>query len=94
MLSWSSNMEELLTSLQSAQVSPSDEFFCELVKLELAYYSIDQRLFLSKRQQSTSAHNASAGDTAELTLPPPVDWESCTFNELQRGKPRFIHFCN
>lgn len=87
MMSWSSDMDAYLNDLQMAQVSPSDGFFCELVRIEHLYHTMDQQFFLSDRHQSASARDPNTIWMAEDFRSRLNSWRSrCDLNWLQRGE--------
>ncbi|KAG6005738.1 hypothetical protein E4U54_000286 [Claviceps lovelessii] len=79
-------MDAYLNDLQMAQVSPSDGFFCELVRIEHLYHTMDQQFFLSDRHQSASARDPNTIWMAEDFRSRLNSWRSrCDLNWLQRG---------
>ncbi|KAG5914669.1 hypothetical protein E4U42_000365 [Claviceps africana] len=93
MMSWSSDMDAYLSNLQKAQVSPSDGFFCELVRIEQLYHTMDQRLFLSDRHRSASVRDPLTISMAHDFRSRLNTWRSCCdLNWLQGALIEFSKF--
>ncbi|KAG5973040.1 hypothetical protein E4U55_000681 [Claviceps digitariae] len=93
MMSWSSDMDAYLQDLQRARVSPSDGFFCELVRIEQLYHTMDQQLFLSDRHQSASVRDPSTVRMVHDFRSRLNSWRSCCdLNWLQGALLDFSKF--
>ncbi|KAG6010491.1 hypothetical protein E4U21_006493 [Claviceps maximensis] len=93
MMSWSSDMDAYLKDLQNAKVSPSDGFFCELVRMEQLYHTMDQKFFLSDRHQSVSVRDSSTIMMAQDFRSRLSSWRTCyDLNWLQEALIEFGKF--
>lgn len=83
-------MDVYLAELQKAEVSPSDAFFCELVRTEQLCHTVDEQLLLSDGHRSASARDPVTIRTAQDFQSRIAGWNSCNLNHLQQGESRLF----
>lgn len=92
MMGWTSDMDVYLAELQKAEVSPSDAFFCELVRTEQLCHTVDEQLLLSDGHRSASARDPVTIRTAQDFQSRIAGWNSCNLNHLQQALVDFGRF--
>ncbi|KAK2592136.1 weak acid resistance [Conoideocrella luteorostrata] len=92
MISWTSDMNIYMTDLQRTQLSPSDAFFCELVKMERLSYAMDETLSLSDSASSASIYDPATMRTIQDFQARIDGWTSFNLDPLQKFLVNFGKF--